>query len=94
MDRLLKTTKHQGIVAELPELDFGDEEAPFRLAKKRNEHPLLVLLDQIHDPHNYGAIIRSAEALGAHGVVTEERRSAPLSAAVVKSSAGATNHLP
>ena len=54
----------------------------------------MVLLDQITDPHNYGAIIRSAEVLGAHGVITEERRSANLSAVVAKVSAGASSHLP
>ncbi|MCV4677842.1 hypothetical protein OFC08_33750, partial [Escherichia coli] len=67
---------------------------PFELAKKRGETPLLVLLDGITDPRNYGAIIRSALALGAHGVVTEERRSAPLSALVLKASAGTAGKLP
>jgi len=94
LDQALKTTRHQGIVAELPELTYAEPEAPFKLAQRRGEKPLLVLLDQITDPHNYGAIIRSAEVLGAHGVVTEERRSAPLSAVVAKTSAGASSHLP
>lgn len=94
LDQALKTTNHQGVVAELPELEFSDEDAPFELAKKRNEKILLVLLDQISDPRNYGAIIRSAEVLGAHGVITEERRSAPLSPVVAKTAAGATSYLP
>lgn len=94
LDQALKTTRHQGIAAELPELQFAEPEAPFELAKKRGERLLVVLLDQISDPRNYGAIIRSAEVLGAHGVITEERRSAPLSAVVAKTSAGATSHLP
>lgn len=94
LDQALKTTAHQGVVAELPELRFADEEAPFSLAAKRGERLLLVLLDHVQDPRNYGAIIRSAEVLGAHGVVTEERRSAPLSAVVAKTAAGATAHLP
>ena len=94
LDQSLKTTRHQGIAAELPELSYADPEAPFRLAEGRGERLLLVLLDQISDPRNYGAIIRSAEVLGAHGVVTEERRSAPLSAVVAKTSAGASAHLP
>ncbi len=94
LDQSLKTTRHQGIAAELPELSYADPEEPFRLAEKRGERLLLVLLDQISDPRNYGAIIRSAEVLGAHGVVTEERRSAPLSAVVAKTSAGASAHLP
>lgn len=94
LDQSLKTTNHQGVVAELPDLSFADPEAPFHLAEKRGERLLLVLLDQMNDPRNYGAIIRSAEALGAHGVVTEERRSAPLSAVAVKAAAGATSYLP
>jgi 23S rRNA (guanosine2251-2'-O)-methyltransferase len=94
LDQALKTTNHQGVVAEMAELEFSDEEAPFELAKKRNEKLLLVLLDQISDPRNYGAIIRSAEVLGAHGVITEERRSAPLSPVVAKTAAGATSYLP
>lgn len=94
LDQLLKTTNHQGIVAELPELEFSDPETPFALAKERGERLLLILCDQLSDPRNYGAIIRSAEVLGAHGVVTEERRSAPLSAVAVKASAGAASYLP
>ena len=94
LDQSLKTTNHQGVVAELPDLKFTDPEAPFQLAEQRGERLLLVLLDQISDPRNYGAIIRSAEVLGAHGVVTEERRSAPLSAVAVKAAAGATSYLP
>lgn len=94
LDQLLRTTSHQGVAAELPELSFSDPEAPFELARQRGEQLFLVLLDQVQDPHNYGAIIRSAEVLGAHGVISEERRSAPLSPVVLKTSAGAASHLP
>ena len=94
LDRALKTTHHQGIVAEIPELTYSELGAPFNLANSRGEMPLLILLDQITDAHNYGAIIRSAEVLGAHGVITEERRSASLSPIVTKVSAGAAMHLP
>jgi 23S rRNA (guanosine2251-2'-O)-methyltransferase len=94
LDQQLKTTRHQGIVAELPEVVYAEPAAPQALAEARGERLLLIVLDQITDPHNYGAIIRSAEVLGAHGVVTEERRSAPLSPVVVKVSAGASAHLP
>ena len=94
LDQALKTTNHQGVVAELPDLNFADPEAPFKLAEQRGERLLLVLLDQLSDPRNYGAIIRSAEVLGAHGVISEERRSAPLSAVAVKAAAGATSYLP
>lgn len=94
LDQALKTTHHQGVAAQLPELKTSDLESAFALAAERDEQLLLVLLDHLTDPRNVGAIIRSAEALGAHGVVMEERRSAPLSAVVVKASAGATAHLP
>lgn len=94
LDRALKTTGHQGVAAELPELEYAAPDAPFDRARERGERLLLVLLDHVQDPRNYGAIVRSAEALGAHGVVSEERRSAPLSAIAAKASAGAASHLP
>jgi 23S rRNA (guanosine2251-2'-O)-methyltransferase len=94
IDQAAGTTRHQGVLAEVPDLTYSDPDAPFALAEKRAERPLLVLLDQVTDPRNYGAIIRSAEVLGAHGVVTEERRSAPLSGVVAKTAAGASSHLP
>ncbi len=94
LDRSLKTTAHQGIAAELSPLVYADPEAPFERAEARGERILLVALDQITDPRNYGALIRSAEALGAHGVVTEARNSPPLSATVAKAAAGAAAHLP
>ncbi len=94
LDRALKTTAHQGVAAEVPEPRSATLDEAFALAAKREERLLLVLLDHLTDPHNVGAIIRSAEVLGAHGVVTEARRSAPISAAVVKTAAGATSHLP
>ncbi|RDI96037.1 23S rRNA (guanosine(2251)-2'-O)-methyltransferase RlmB [Meiothermus sp. QL-1] len=94
LDQMVKTTHHQGLVAEMEDLGYADPEAPFALAKRRGEAPLLVVLDGITDPRNYGALIRSAFALGAHGVVTEERRSAPLSALVLKASAGAARRIP
>lgn len=94
LDQALKTTSHQGVAAQLPELGYASLEDAFALAAARGERPLLVLLDQVQDPRNYGAIIRSAEVLGAHGVVTEARRSAPLSAVVAKTAAGAASYLP
>lgn len=94
LDQAAGTTSHQGVAAELPDVDWADPADALELAADRGERPLLVLLDGITDPRNFGAIIRSAEVLGAHGVVVEERRSPPLSAVVVKTSAGATAHLP
>lgn len=94
LDRWLKTTQHQGVAAEVRDLAYADPDAPFELAAARGERLLLVALDQVTDPRNYGAIVRSAEALGAHGVVTEARRSPPLSATVAKTAAGAAAYLP
>ncbi|MEX2500771.1 MAG: 23S rRNA (guanosine(2251)-2'-O)-methyltransferase RlmB [Trueperaceae bacterium] len=94
LDRTLGTTQHQGVAAELPELRYAPLDDALALADNRDERLLLVLLDQVQDPRNYGAIVRSAEVLGAHGVVTEARRSAPLSAVVAKTAAGAASHLP
>jgi 23S rRNA (guanosine2251-2'-O)-methyltransferase len=94
MDRAVKTTQHQGVIAEIDDVNWGDLEDAFDLATSRAEQLLVVLLDGITDPHNFGAIIRSAEVLGAHGVIVEERRSAPLSPTVVKAAAGATSFLP
>lgn len=94
LDQALKTTQHQGVAALLPEVRTTGLDAAFELAAARGEKLLLVLLDHLTDPRNVGAIIRSAEALGAHGVVMEERRAAPLTAVVVKAAAGATAHLP
>ena len=94
LDRALATTNHQGIAARLPELEHAHLDDAFDLAGRRGESLLLVVLDEITDPRNYGAIVRSAEALGAHGVVTEKRRSAPLTAVVAKAAAGAALRLP
>ncbi|GEM87226.1 23S rRNA (guanosine(2251)-2'-O)-methyltransferase RlmB [Meiothermus granaticius] len=94
LDQMVRTTAHQGLVAEIEEATYADPEAPFRLAKERGEQVLLVVLDGVTDPRNYGALIRSAFALGAHGVITEERRSAPLSALVLKASAGTARKIP
>ncbi|WP_114313234.1 23S rRNA (guanosine(2251)-2'-O)-methyltransferase RlmB [Thermus caldifontis] len=94
LDTLLKTTHHQGLAAEVEEPRYATLEEAFSLAEARGEMPLLVFLDGITDPRNYGAMIRSALALGAHGVVSEERRSAPLSPLALKASAGAALKLP
>ena len=91
---LLRTTHHQGIAAEVEDPPYASLEDALRLAASRKEPPLLVALDGVTDPRNYGAMIRSALALGAHGVVSEERRAAPLSPLALKASAGAALKLP
>ncbi len=94
LDTLLKTTHHQGVAALVEEPPLASLEEVLRLAEARQEPPLLVLLDGVTDPRNYGAILRTALALGAHGVVSEKRRSAPLSPLALKASAGAALKLP
>lgn len=94
LDQLAGTTQHQGILAEVEDLAWASVEDILDRARNRGEDLLIVLLDGITDPRNFGAIIRSAEVLGAHGVAVEERRSAPLSPVVAKTAAGATSYLP
>lgn len=94
LDQLAGTTQHQGVMAEVEDMAWAEVDDILALAEQRGEDLLIVLLDGITDPRNFGAIIRSAEVLGAHGVVVEERRSAPLSPVVAKTAAGATSYLP
>ncbi len=94
LDQLAGTTAHQGVIAEVEDLAWASVDDILDRAEARNEQLLMVLLDGVTDPRNFGAIVRSAEVLGAHGVVVEERRSAPLSATVAKAAAGATSFLP
>ncbi|AAF10325.1 MULTISPECIES: 23S rRNA (guanosine(2251)-2'-O)-methyltransferase RlmB [Deinococcus] len=94
LDQLVGTTQHQGVVAEVEELQWATVDDILDRAEASGAPLLMVLLDGVTDPRNFGAIIRSAEVLGAHGVVVEERRSAPLSPVVAKTAAGATAYLP
>ena len=84
---------HQGMIAFASAYQYATVEEMLELAKAKNEDPFLILLDGITDPHNLGAIIRSAECVGAHGVIVPERRSVGLTPAAVKASAGAVEHL-
>ncbi len=88
------TPSHQGMVAFASAFRYETIEAMVALAKERGEDPLLVILDGVTDPHNLGAIIRSAECVGAHGVIVPERRAVGLTPAAVKASAGAVEYLP
>ena len=94
LDRISRTGHHQGVIAQAAAVSYAELEDIFRAAEEKGEDPFLILLDGIEDPHNFGAIIRTAEALGAHGVVIAKDRSAPLSEAVMRSSAGALHYLP
>lgn len=89
-----KTANHQGIIAQMPECEYATIEEILENAKAKNEPPFVLVLDSINDPHNLGSIIRSAECAGVHGVVIPKRRSASVTAAVAKASAGATMYVP
>ena len=88
-----KSGNHQGIIAEIPGVEYAELSDILEYAESRGEKPFIILLDGIEDPHNLGSIIRSAECAGAHGVVITKRRSASVTAAVVKTSAGAAEHM-
>jgi 23S rRNA (guanosine2251-2'-O)-methyltransferase len=93
LDALAKGVKHQGVIAVCGGDDpYLDLDALLQHARARSDSPLLVALDEVTDPHNFGAIVRSAVALGAHGVITLKDRAAPVTATVVRASAGATEH--
>jgi 23S rRNA (guanosine2251-2'-O)-methyltransferase len=94
LDRLAETDKHQGIVAVMPAVDYAPWENLLERAQQKNEKPALLLLDGIEDPRNLGAILRVAEGAGMHGVVITKRRCAEVTAAAVKTSAGAAFHIP
>lgn len=92
LTRLAKAASHQGVVAVTAEKQYGDLEDV--LDHKRGTHVFILLLDGIEDPHNLGAIIRTAEGAGADGVIIPERRAAGVTGTVVKASAGASEYLP
>ncbi len=84
---------HQGVIAVVPPFDYCEIEDILEVAEERNEDPFIVILDGIEDPHNLGAIIRTAETAGVHGIVIPKRRSALVNSTVVKSSTGATSYM-
>lgn len=93
LDRLCGFEQHQGIVAIASEKEYVEIEDVLKIAQERGEKPLIVIADNISDPHNLGAIIRCAEGAGAHGIIIPKRRSACITPAVSKTSAGAVEHL-
>ncbi|MDH4329397.1 MAG: 23S rRNA (guanosine(2251)-2'-O)-methyltransferase RlmB, partial [Nitrospira sp.] len=94
LDRLVPDGRHQGIVAFAAAKAYQTEESILARAAERSEPPLLVILDGVEDPHNLGAVIRTAEGAGVHGVFIPERRAAGLTSVVAKVSAGAIDHMP
>lgn len=94
LDSMSETGHHQGIIAQTASYDYADMDDIFELAKKRGEPPFIIILDEIEDPHNLGAIIRTANICGAHGVVIPKHHATGITATVVKASAGAINFTP
>ena len=94
LDQMLETGKHQGVIAIAAAYEYAQVEDMLALARKKGEPPFLFLLDNIEDPHNLGAIIRTANLAGAHGVIIPKNRAAGLTATVARTSAGALNYTP
>lgn len=94
LDSMSETKKHQGVIAKAAAYGYGTVEEMLENAEKKGEPPFLILLDGIEDPHNLGAIIRTANLAGAHGVIIPKRRAVGLTATVAKASAGALNYTP
>lgn len=94
LDQLSETGHHQGVIAYAAAYNYAEVEDILALAREKNEPPFIFLLDNIEDPHNLGAIIRTANLAGAHGVIIPKRRAAGLTATVARTSAGALNYTP
>ena len=94
LDFLCGRDNHQGVAAYAAAKEYASVEDIFALAEQKGEPPFIIICDEIEDPHNLGAILRTADAAGAHGVIIPERRSASLSYAVAKTSAGAVEYIP
>lgn len=93
LDQMSETKNHQGVIAIVPPYEYADVDDILDAAKKKNEDPFIIILDEIEDPHNLGSIIRTAECAGAHGIIIPKRRSALVNSTVVKTSAGATSYM-
>ena len=94
LDHMSRTHSHQGVIALASVREYATVESILAAAEQKGEKPLIVVCDELSDPHNLGAVIRTAECAGAHGVIIPKRRSAGLTAIVGKTSAGAVSYLP
>ncbi len=94
LDERSVTHSHQGVIAVTAAREYATVEDILNAAREKDEAPLIVVCDELSDPHNLGAVIRTAECAGAHGVIIPKRRSAGLTAIVAKTSAGAVSHVP
>ena len=94
LDFMSRTHSHQGVIAQAAVREYASVDDILNAAREKGEPPLIVVCDELSDPHNLGAVIRTAECAGAHGVIIPKRRSAGLTAVVAKTSAGAVSHIP
>ena len=94
LDKMFPHENHQGVAASVASADYVAWKDIVDAARQKGEDPLLVILDELEDPHNLGAILRSVDAVGAHGVIIPKRRAVPLTDGVAKASAGAIEHVP
>ena len=94
LDQLSETRAHQGVIAQVAAYEYSTVEDILAKAEEKGEPPFLILLDNVEDPHNLGAIIRTANLAGAHGVIIPKRRAVGLTSTVAKTSAGAINYTP
>lgn len=94
LDQLSETRAHQGVIAQVAAYEYSTVDEILARAEEKGEPPFLILLDNVEDPHNLGAIIRTANLAGAHGVIIPKRRAVGLTSTVAKTSAGAINYTP
>lgn len=94
LDKLNPGAPHQGVIAYAAAKEYAEVEDILAIAQARGEDPFIVMLDEINDPHNLGAILRTVDAVGAHGVIIPQRRSVALTSTVAKASAGAVEYVP
>ena len=94
LDNLSETKHHQGVIAFVAPIEYKELDDVFALAKERQEDPFILIADEIEDPHNLGALIRSAECAGVHGVIIPKRRATAVTEVVFKTSVGACEYVP
>ncbi|GAA0233350.1 23S rRNA (guanosine(2251)-2'-O)-methyltransferase RlmB [Metaclostridioides mangenotii] len=94
LDEIGESHAHQGVIAQVSEYKYADLDEVLEDVKSKDEDPFFIILDEINDPHNLGSIIRTADAVGAHGVIIPKRRSVHITPVVIKASAGAIEYVP
>jgi 23S rRNA (guanosine2251-2'-O)-methyltransferase len=94
LDEISESHSHQGVIAMVSEYKYYELEELIQIPKQKGEDPFFIILDEITDPHNLGSIIRTADAVGAHGVIIPKRRSVHITPVVTKASAGAVEYVP